>query len=167
MDWSTLPSDFVAGVLGTMIGLVVGLRIDRKREHRRSRLREERLIQNLINHLATRRAFSHAPDVGLVDSAEDMERCNLSVLDVRRRIGDVREQIGTLDGAFSMLEQMESDCVSYLNHVDQHPMRYAIAASRLGDRLHGAAQELRHVVPALEVTRPGSRSACATADWLA
>ena len=166
MDWSSFPSDFLAGVLGTMVGLVVGLRIDHVRERRRAARRDERLIQSLIDRLASKRAFSHGADVGLIDDPDDRERCIASVLDVRRRTARVCDALEVREDAVPLLRRIESDCMAYLNHVERNGPRYAIALIRLRDRLHEAEQELGRSMPGLEVAGPGSRTP-STPQWLA
>jgi len=144
----------------------VGLRIDHVRERRRSAERDARLIQNLIDRLASKRAFSHSSDVGLVDDSEDRERCIASVLDARRRTARVCDAIEVREDAVPLLRRMESDCMAHLNHVERLETRYAMSLIRLRDRLYEAEQALGRIMTGLEVARLGSRTP-STPEWLA
>ncbi|PYG01681.1 hypothetical protein SAMN05216184_101143 [Georgenia satyanarayanai] len=157
MEWTGPVIDLVVGLVAAAAGVFMGLRADRHIERRRQRRRETLLVQALLNRLASRRAFSHSADVGLVDDEEDRRRCNGSVLDLRDRIAGLCDQIEELDGAVvKALRQMEADCAAYLNHVDVHETRYAIALVRLRDRLYVSGLALKDIVPELNVLVPGS-----------
>jgi len=136
MDWIGPAIDLVVGLVAAAAGVFMALRADRNIEHRRARKREQRQVQALLDRLATRRAFSHAPDVGLIDDPEDRKRCIGSVLDVRNRIAALCEAIEELNDTLEVLRGMEDDCAAYLNHVEIHDTRYAVALIRLRDRLY-------------------------------
>ncbi|MGO4660975.1 hypothetical protein AB4Z14_03855 [Terrabacter sp. 2TAF16] len=159
MTWTTFPSDLTAGLLGTFLGLVFGLGIDRKREQRRAESRDERLVQNLIDRLAGKRAFAHSVDVGLVDNADDRQRCVDSVLDARMRILDVCDQIDRREDVVGTLRAMEVDCLALLSHVERHPLEYARALIRLRDRLIGHEAELQLLMPGLHMAIPAAETA--------
>jgi hypothetical protein len=165
MDWISVVSDLVVGIIGTMVGLVVGLRVDRWRSLREDRSRDLMSLQELVDRLAGRRAFSHSEDVGLVDDPEDMRRCIKSVLGIRDRIGVTVATLRSSRGAIPVLRGMESDCAAYLNYVEREPLRYAVGLLRLRDRLHESERELKRVFPALEVRRPGDGNDVSLA-WL-
>jgi hypothetical protein len=165
VDWSSFPSDLIAGLLGTAAGLVAGLRIDRRLQYRRARAHDERLVQALIDTLASKRAFSHASEVGLVDDPEDRDRCVASVLDARRRAAEVCDAIEIRDDVVAVIRSMEVDCMDYLNYVESHELEYARALIKLRDRLSEREGRLQQLIPGLQVVAPGGREG-RIAEWL-
>jgi hypothetical protein len=165
MDWSSFPSDFLAGLIGTMVGLFAGLQLDRWQARRQSRERDERMLQNLIDRLANERAFRGSAPVGPEDDPADRERCIKSVVDTRRRVADLCDNIATHTRCVPVLRTMEADCNAYLHHVERHRELYAVGLNSLRERLHDGERALQALVPPLIVTAPGARTAVSP-DWL-
>src|SRR5688572_9428954 len=120
MDWSSFPGDLAASLLGTMFGIEIGLRIDHRQTRRNSLDHDERLVQSLIELLASKRAFSHPSDVGLVDNDDDRQRCIQSILDARRRIAGVCDALRVREDVAPQLRDLESDCIAYLYYVEEY-----------------------------------------------
>ena len=165
MDWSSFPSDVVAGLIGTAAGLLAGLRIDQWAAHRRTRTQEGRRVQSLINTLASKRAFSHSDDVGPIDDEEDRERCIQSVLDARRRAADLCDAIELRIDLLPALRGIEVDCLDYLNYVETQPRLYAVGLVKLRQRIGVRERELGQLVPELVLLPPGTHG-LRLADWL-
>jgi hypothetical protein len=157
MNFSSFWSDLLAGLLGSGAGIVIGLQVDRVRTRKHERARDERLVQNLIDRLAGKRAFSHAADIGEVEDEADRERCNLSVVDARERILVVCDEIAQREDIISPLRKMERDTMAYLSFVEREKPKYAMALIQLRDRLFEQETDLRRLMPGLRVEPPGSR----------
>lgn len=87
------------------------------------------------------------------------------MLDARAHIGQTCADIEHYDDAVPILRRMESDCMAYLNYVEQNPGQYARGLIHLRDRLYAAGVSLQEEVDGLEMVMPGSR-APSTSDWL-
>jgi len=165
MDWSSFPSDLVAGLVGTIAGIVLGLRIDHWREAKKVRLRDIQSLQGLVDRLAGKRAFSaDRVSAGKID-ADDRDRCTRSVLDARRRIISIYERLETQTELVPILQEMESDCIAYLNFIESRPDDYVAALNGLAGQLASREQQLKDLVPALVIAPPGSRDTAAP-SWL-
>jgi hypothetical protein len=92
-----------------------------------------------------------------MDSA-DRDRCTQSVRDARQRIIRVYERLVTQMDVGPILQQMESDCIAYLDFVESRPDSYIAALHALARQLESREQRLKDYVPALQIAPPGSRT---------
>jgi hypothetical protein len=156
VNFSSFWSDLIAGLIGSGVGIFAGLRIERQTARKKAIARDERLVQNLINRLAGKRAFGHDSDIGELDDDADRKRCARSVLDARKRILMVCDEIGEREDVIPHLRDMEADCLAYLDYSEQERLRYAMGLTRLGDRLAQHEAELKKLMPGLHIERPGA-----------
>lgn len=159
--WSNTGANLIGTFVGAALAIGGALFLERK-----SRTRAERLsIQALVDHAHRSRAFAPAStghsSMSDAHAGGDRQRCNLSVLNTRNRIGDVRDRVSNHSDALPILDQMYVDCLEYLERTELNPEGYGEELMNLRERLEARFEELSAVVPSLDVKSPGMAMASA------
>lgn len=151
--------DLLVNLVGTFIGALAALASGwwfRRRQQRRD---ETRLLQDLINVLHWKRAFSPANAAGDRTTSgwdeDDRTRCVSSVLDVRERIAEVANRMSVSRQVQPLLDDMQTRCIAWLSFVEQRPGDYVTGLVELRTRLLTLERAITDLQPGLELRDPG------------
>lgn len=150
--------DLLVNLGGTFIGAVMALGSGWLLRRHQQRLREIRLVQDLMTNLYWKRALSpanQAGDRGSTTDEGDLQRCTASILDARRRIGEVANHLSVCADLQPRLEDMQTRCVAWLNFVETRPGDYVTGLVELRSQLLALEATMVARYPRLKLVEPG------------